>query len=79
MLVNKTILVNGRRTSARLEPEFWEALDIISKETKQPKSKILDAADKNKRPGESLSSALRTFCMRHFTMNLVSGIINAKP
>ena len=53
-LICRNVTVNGRRTSMRLEPDLWDALDDISRREKRPVSNLvseIDARIKGDQPG----------------------------
>ncbi len=64
-LVNKNVMVDGRRTSMRLEPEMWQALQDICRLENIKIGRICTMV--NKRKGESsLTSAMRVFIISYF-------------
>lgn len=65
-LISHNIIVNGKRTSIRLEKEMWMGLkDIAMRE----KCKIHDLCSQiadRKKAGTSLTAAIRVFVMAYF-------------
>jgi len=65
-LVSRNLVINGKRTSARLEPDMWAALfDIVRREGRSAHEicSLIDAA----KPGDcSLTAAIRVFIMAYF-------------
>ncbi len=63
-LVTRNILINGRRTSIRLEPELWDALAIIAKRHgAQINSICTEIATTYS--DSSFTSAVRIYIFRH--------------
>lgn len=54
------------RTSIRLEPEFEQALEMIRRRESCTRSDIVRLIEKNKPKEQSLSSAVRVFCMLYY-------------
>jgi predicted DNA-binding ribbon-helix-helix protein len=61
----RPVFVNKRRTSVRIEPEFWFYLRQIATEKGRPVGAVMAAVEKAKHPSSSLSSALRVFVTRY--------------
>jgi len=60
-LINRNVTVNGRRTSIRLEPEMWDALEEIAKRENVRVSDVVSRIDQNARyRGSGLCSATIT-------------------
>mgnify|MGYP000347199669 CR=1 FL=1 len=64
-LVSRNVIVNGRRTSLRLEPEMWEALDEIAQREAQSINDIVAFVDSQRGPA-TLTSDVRVFVLRYF-------------
>lgn len=64
-LVSRNVIVNGRRTSLRLEPEMWQALDEIAKREATSINDLVAFVDRN-RDNASLTSEVRIFILRYF-------------
>lgn len=62
MLINRNVMVAGRRTSMRLEPEFWAALDEIAVKRGVKRNRVIEAV---KLDG-SLTSAVRVAVLEEF-------------
>ncbi|MGE0256284.1 MAG: ribbon-helix-helix domain-containing protein [Alphaproteobacteria bacterium] len=65
MLINRNVTVGGRRTSLRLEPEFWDALaDIATREglTLDHLCSLIDS----QRGGLSRTAAIRIYIVGYF-------------
>ena len=64
-LISRNIFVNGHRTSMRLEPEVWRALEDIAGFESQSINALCTLVHKLPRNG-SLTSAMRTFTMLYY-------------
>lgn len=66
-LVSRNVTVGGRRTSLRLEPEMWDALDEIAEREAVTLSEICTRIDRARRHGaSSLTAAVRVFVLSYF-------------
>src|SRR5689334_12983234 len=65
-LVAKNITITGRRTSIRLEPEMWLALQEISNREGCTIHDICTLISLRKRKETSLTAAIRVFLMLYF-------------
>lgn len=65
-LVSKNIVVLGKRTSIRLEPEMWIALKDISLKEKCSPNDICSLIFLRKHSDTSLTAAIRVFLMLYF-------------
>ena len=65
-LVSRNVSVNGRRTSLRLEPEFWESLDEIARREGVDVNAVVARVDAQRAHGGGLTSAVRTFVLCYF-------------
>ena len=66
MGIKRAILVNGRKTSVSVEDAFWEALHDISRRRRTPMNAIVTEINRNRREGESLSSAIRVWLIEYY-------------
>ena len=64
MLIKKSITIKRHRTSVSLEKEFWDALNIISKEKKISIEKLILNIDINRK--SSLASSIRVFVLQYY-------------
>jgi predicted DNA-binding ribbon-helix-helix protein len=64
-LVSRTIYIGDRRTSVRLHPAQWEALDEIAARQGKTLHDVLFAIDKQ-RDRTSLSTAIRVYIVKFF-------------
>ena len=67
MLIKKSITIKKHRTSLLLEKEFWDALEIISKEKETSIEGLISKID-NARVS-SLASSTRVFILQYFKNN----------
>lgn len=66
VLVSRNLVIDGRRTSARLEPEMWVALfDIVRREGRSV-HEVCTLISKSKPEGCSLTAAIRVFIVAYF-------------
>jgi len=66
ILISKNIMIHGRRTSVRLEPEMWQALHDISQYQKCKIHDICSFINDHRKPETSLTAAIRVFLMCYF-------------
>ena len=59
-LVIRNIVVNGHRTSVRLEPLMWEALNEIARQRQISRNDLITAIDAQ-RTTSSLTAAIRIY------------------
>ena len=64
-LVSRNVIVNGRRTSLRLEPEMWEGLDEIAQREAQSVNELVAFVDRH-RDAATLTSDVRVFVLSYF-------------
>ncbi|MFV3077809.1 ribbon-helix-helix domain-containing protein [Niveispirillum fermenti] len=63
----RNVQIHGRRTSLRLVPDFWNAIELIAETEKRPLSEILGLLDV-KRGNASLTAAVRIFALNYFRL-----------
>ena len=64
-LVSRNITLHDRRTSMRLEPAMWDALDEICRRESRTIHDICSMVDKQRRESK-LTAAIRVFVMAYF-------------
>jgi predicted DNA-binding ribbon-helix-helix protein len=64
-LVNRNVTVNGHRTSMRLEPAMWDALDEIGRRERVSVHGLCSLVD-GQRSQSSLTAAMRVFILSYF-------------
>ncbi|MDG3444584.1 ribbon-helix-helix domain-containing protein [Nitrospirillum amazonense] len=65
-LVPRSVRVGNRRTSMRLEPQFWIGLDLLARQENCQITELLDIVDRNRDQQTSLSSAVRVLVVSYF-------------
>jgi predicted DNA-binding ribbon-helix-helix protein len=65
VVIKRSILINGRRTSVSLENEFWEGLHEIADRGMIAHSRLVEQIDQE-RDNINLSSAIRVFVFNYF-------------
>lgn len=66
LLISKNVRVRGRRTSVRLEPEMWDALNEVAALEGCAVNDLCSAVDEVRHPDASFTGALRVFLMEYF-------------
>ena len=64
-LVMHNLIISGRRTSVRLEPVMWEALNNIARQREQSVHELATEIDQGERIG-SLTAAIRVFIVAFY-------------
>ncbi len=64
-LVNRNVTVAGHRTSMRLEPSMWEALEEICRREERTVHEVCTEVD-SRRHESTLTAALRAFIVIYF-------------
>src|SRR6266702_827974 len=64
-LVSRNVSVNARRTSLRLEPPMWDALEEIARREKMTIHQLCTQVDA-RRHESSLTAAIRVFTLSYF-------------
>lgn len=62
-LLTRNVRFEGRRTSVKLEPDFWTALEVLAERSSCAVSDLCEAASKLQGSG-SLTSAIRVYALR---------------
>jgi len=65
LIVKRSIVLNGHKTSVSLENEFWDGLHEIADLQKTKLSALVQQIDRE-RSNRNLSSAIRIFVLNHF-------------
>jgi predicted DNA-binding ribbon-helix-helix protein len=65
LVIKRSIVIGGHKTSISLEDAFWNALKKIASERKLPLSGLVAGIDSERRHG-NLSSAIRLFVLDHY-------------
>lgn len=65
-LISHNIMIEGRRTSVRLEKEMWMGLKEIARRERCTVHALCGVVNDRKRPDTSLTAAIRVFIMAYF-------------
>ena len=65
-LVNRNVVIDGRRTSVRLEPEMWQELRHICKREGDTIHTMCTKINNRRAPNRSLTSAIRVHLMTYY-------------
>ena len=71
VIIKRSIVLNGHKTSVSLENEFWEGLRQIADAQKSKVSAMVQQIDRE-RTNRNLSSAIRIFVFNHFRERLAN-------
>jgi predicted DNA-binding ribbon-helix-helix protein len=64
-LVNRNVTISGRRTSLRLEPAMWDALEEICRREEMSPHELCALIDERRRTS-SLTAAIRVFIVNYY-------------
>lgn len=64
-LVNQNVVVGGERTSMRLEPEFWDALEEVCRRERIAAGELIRRAEGG-RDGGTRTGAVRAYLLTYF-------------
>ena len=64
-LVNRNVTVEGHRTSIRLEPAMWEALNMVGKRENKSLNELVTLIARG-RNQSTLTAAIRVFLLTYF-------------
>jgi predicted DNA-binding ribbon-helix-helix protein len=65
-LISHNIMIEGRRTSVRLEKEMWMAIKEIARRERCTVHALCDIISQRKKTDTSLTAAIRVFIMAYF-------------
>jgi predicted DNA-binding ribbon-helix-helix protein len=65
-LISHNVMIDGRRTSVRLEKEMWMGLKQIARREECSVHAMCTAIAQRKRPATSLTAAIRVFVMAYY-------------
>jgi predicted DNA-binding ribbon-helix-helix protein len=65
LVIKRSIIFDGRKTSASLEDDFWNALRDIAHGRGETLSRLIASINAN-RQSANLSSVIRLFVLRHY-------------
>lgn len=67
-LIIRNVVVLGKRTSLRMEPEMWDALNDVAAREQHPVHEICTAIVEKKPPAASLTAAIRVFLVNYYRL-----------
>jgi predicted DNA-binding ribbon-helix-helix protein len=65
LVIKRSVVIAGHKTSVSLEDAFWKALKEIAHERDMTSSDLVAAIDSERQHG-NLSSAIRLFVLNHY-------------
>lgn len=65
-LLTRNIRIRDRRTSVRLEPQLWRALETIAELEKTSVNELCTTVEEKRGPEGGFTSALRVFIVEYF-------------
>ena len=65
-LVTRNVRIHSRRTSVRLEPQLWRALEVIAQREKVDTNEICSRVADQRSDEGGFTSALRVYIIRYF-------------
>lgn len=68
-LVIRNVIVLGKRTSLRMEPEMWDALSDVAQREGHSLHDICTRIVERKPPASSLTAAIRVFLVNYYRMS----------
>ncbi len=63
MMIKRSVVVQGHATSVRLEPEFWQEIDVYCKQNSTNLGQLIISLEKQQNSKTNLASLLRVFCL----------------
>ena len=69
LVIKRSIVVGGHKTSVSLEDDFWDALKVIAREHRATLSDLVGSLDEQRQHG-NLSSAVRLFVLNHYRQHI---------
>ena len=65
LIIKRSVIIDGRKTSISLEDAFWECLRKIANERGETLTQILTGIDE-RRKAKNLSSTIRVFILEYY-------------
>ena len=65
LILKRSIMIAGQKTSVSLEDEFWQGLKMIAAGRRMPIARLVHQIDRE-RQHRNLSSAIRLFVLGHY-------------
>jgi predicted DNA-binding ribbon-helix-helix protein len=72
LVIKRSIVVGGHKTSVSLEDDFWDALKEIAARQRVTLSDLVGALDEQRQHG-NLSSTVRLFVLKHYRTGVGAG------
>ena len=69
LVIKRSIVVGGHKTSVSLEDDFWDALKEIARVNRVTLSDLVGSLDQQRQHG-NLSSTLRLFVLNHYRQRM---------
>jgi predicted DNA-binding ribbon-helix-helix protein len=69
LVIKRSVVVGGHKTSVSLEDDFWDALKGIAREHRVTLSDLVGSLDEQRQHG-NLSSTLRLFVLNHYRQRM---------
>lgn len=66
LVIKRSVLVSGQKTSISLEDDFWNSLREIAGERRKTLSGLLTSIDARRKRSANLSSSTRMYILRHY-------------
>jgi predicted DNA-binding ribbon-helix-helix protein len=66
LVMKRSIVIGGHKTSVSLEDSFWSSLKMIAKDRSVQLTDIVGQIDRSRHEKSNLSSAIRLFVLAHF-------------
>lgn len=64
-MIKRSVVVQGHATSVRLEPQFWEFIDVVCASQNTSLSQLIISLEKQQQAPGNLASKLRVFCLEN--------------
>src|SRR5262249_61702868 len=71
LVIKRSVVVNGHKTSVSLEDDFWSALKEIAREQHVTLSNLVGSIDSSRQQG-NLSCAMRLFVLDHYRQRIAA-------
>ena len=66
LIVKRSVVLNGAKTSVSLENKFWDGLQEIARNENLTNSALVERIAGGRRESDNLSSEIRVFVLDHF-------------
>lgn len=72
-LSNRVISIYNRKTSMRLAPAEWDAIETICKTEKMTRKKLFEIIDINRNKNLGFTTSVRLFSIIYYRCSLING------